>query len=337
VIALPIAGAVWAAGAGLPAAAATCPPPTGDPYAQAGLADAPAAYYRLDESPGQALCDASTHALHGTYAGTGISYLQPGALNSTADPAIVTDGSVQPAHSTANSVVSGSVNFSLEGWFKTTTRQDQMVVSIGQAGNQNMAGIGVWSNQCSGTGGNLDLIMFDTFGGAFGFDASAVGVNVFDGKWHHTAASFNASGGGTVTAYVDGQSLGTATVADHPSASPVRVGFWIDTVCNQPWKGGLDEVAVYPSALSAARVSAHYAAGIQAAATTSPTTTASPAVATTASPAVTTASPAAGLPSTGTGPDRSQVELWLLLPAGLALLGGGTALLRGRGKPRDKL
>jgi photosystem II stability/assembly factor-like uncharacterized protein len=66
--------------------------------------------------------------------------------------------------------------------------------------------------------------------------------------------------------------------------------------------------------------------------------TPSASAATAASPAVaTTASPAAGLPNTSAGPDRSQVGLWLLLPAGLALVGGGLALVRGRGKPRDKL
>jgi hypothetical protein len=66
--------------------------------------------------------------------------------------------------------------------------------------------------------------------------------------------------------------------------------------------------------------------------------TPSASAATAASPGVaTTASPAAGLPNTGPGPDRSQALLWLLLPAGLAVVGGPLALLRGRGKPRDKL
>ncbi len=271
-IVAPIAAFAGALSGGLPTAAATCPPPTSDVYAQAVLADAPAAYYRLDESSGQALCDASGHSVNGTYSGTGITYGQPGALHPTTDPAIAASGSVNPATSTGNSGIAGSTDFTLEGWFQTTTKQDQVVVSIGQSGTQNMAGVGPWSNASGPTGGTGDLITFDTFGGSFKFDVSGLGINVFDGAWHYTVLTF-AAGTGTATAYLDGHNLGTATVADHPVASPVRVGYWIDTVFNQPFAGGLDEVAVYPSALTNARVSAHYAAALQAAATSpSPTT-----------------------------------------------------------------
>jgi hypothetical protein len=65
--------------------------------------------------------------------------------------------------------------------------------------------------------------------------------------------------------------------------------------------------------------------------------TSSSSAATAASPAVAPTASPAGLPNTGAGPDRSWALLWLLLPAGLALVGGGLSLLRGRGKPRDKL
>lgn len=259
-----VAGAIALPGAVIGAmdtVAAGCPPSTADGYAQAVLADSPVGYYRLDEAAGPTLCDASTANNPGTYAPAGITYGQAGALHGTSDTAISADGSVNPAKSTGNSSISGATDFTLEGWFKTTTKQDQAFVSIGQSGNQNMAGIGPWSNSSSCCGGNKDLITFDTFGGSFKFDASAVGINVFDGQWHYAVVTF-ATGSGTATVYLDNHNLGTASVADHPSASPVRIGYWIDTVFNQPFNGGIDEVAVYKSTLSSGRVGAHYAAAL---------------------------------------------------------------------------
>ena len=47
---------------------------------------------------------------------------------------------------------------------------------------------------------------------------------------------------------------------DERSASPVRIGFWVDALFNKPFDGGLDEIAVYPSALSADQIGRHHAA-----------------------------------------------------------------------------
>jgi hypothetical protein len=165
--------------------------------------------------------------------------------------------------SKADSGIAGSANFTLEGWFKTTARQDQMVVDIGQMGAQNMAGIGPWSNHVSSTyvvsPGTRDYISFDTYDGTFQFDAHSAGIDVFDGKWHYVAVSFS-GGSGVATVYLDNHTLGAQAVPDRPSESPVRIGFWVDTIYNQPFNGGLDEIAVYPSALTADRIAAHYAA-----------------------------------------------------------------------------
>ena len=94
------------------------------------------------------------------------------------------------------------------------------------------------------------------------------------------------------------------------------MGYWIDTVFNQPFAGGLDEVAVYPSALSSGRVSAHYAAALQAAATSpSPTT-------------------APTLPHTGALPSDpatgSGAAVLVVLAAAMGLLAVTRALRAGR-------
>ena len=60
-------GAPALAAGGSPASG--CPAPNGDAYSQAVLADDPIAYYRLDETGGQTLCDSSAQANNGTYGG----------------------------------------------------------------------------------------------------------------------------------------------------------------------------------------------------------------------------------------------------------------------------
>jgi hypothetical protein len=240
-----------------------CAPPTNDAYARAVLADSPAVYYRLDEVAGAMLCDASRNHNNGTYSATGVTYRQPGGPQHASDTAIGADGTAQVAMSNVNSGISGSASFTLEGWFRTTAKQDQMMVDIGQGGAQNMAGLGPWMNQVSSTfvtsPGTGDYICFDTFDAAFQFDASAAGINVFDGHWHYAAVSFSASSS-MATVYLDNRTLGSTSVPDRPAVSPARIGFWVDTFFNKPFDGGLDEIAVYPSALSADQIERHFIA-----------------------------------------------------------------------------
>jgi concanavalin A-like lectin/glucanase superfamily protein len=227
------------------------------------LADSPAVYYRLDESAGPTLCDASPNHNQGKFAGTGLTYHQPGALHSANDTSIRANGSAQVATSDSNTAISGSASFTLEGWFQTTTKQDQMVVDIGQAGPQGMAGVGPWANVVGSnfgvTPGTGDYICFDTYDGAIEFDASAVGIDVFDGHWHYAAVSYS-SVDGVATAYLDNHKLGSKPVRERPVASPVRIGFWVDALFNKPFNGGLDEIAVYPTALTTDQIARHYAA-----------------------------------------------------------------------------
>ena len=96
-------------------------------------------------------------------------------------------------------------------------------------------------------------------------------VKLNDGVWHHVAVTW-ASAAGALRVYKDG-------ALAFSNASPVKQGATItaggalvlgqeqDSVgggfeTSQAYLGNLDEVALYPTALSAARVSAHRQAGI---------------------------------------------------------------------------
>ncbi|MGH2912007.1 MAG: hypothetical protein ACRDJ3_05980 [Solirubrobacteraceae bacterium] len=143
---------------GTPAMSAACPGPSGDAYAKAVLADAPIAYYRLDESSGSTLCDSSISATNGTYKASSVSLGSSGVLLNSPDTAV--QGSGGGGIGDSGPGVSGNHSFTLEGWLRGTGNdQTQILVDMGTAGTGNIAGLGV-TQQTTGS----DLIL-DTYDG----------------------------------------------------------------------------------------------------------------------------------------------------------------------------
>ena len=234
-------------------AAASCPPPPVDAYSRAVLLDSPIAYYRLDEASGPTLCDSSTSATNGTYKPAGVTFGLSGALLNSPDSGVAVVG---PSLGIGDGGpgITGNHSFTLEGWFRSTgPAQTEMLVDMGTAGTGAIAGVGV-SN--SGTGSNLRL---DTYNGVVDWPTGA--TSVYDEQWHYLAVSYEAASD-QVTGYLDGVNLGPKA-SPHTltlGASSIRLGWWVDTYLNHPFTGNADEVAVYPSALSPARIYAHLAA-----------------------------------------------------------------------------
>jgi hypothetical protein len=234
-------------------AAASCPAAPLDPYSRAVLADSPSAYYRLDETSGTVLCDSSTSAANGTYESAGVSFGVPGALLNSADSGVEI-GAPSAGIGDGGPGITGSHNFTLEGWFRSTgPAQTEMLVDMGTAATGAIAGLGV-SN--SGTGSNLRL---DTYNGVVDWPTGA--TSLYDQQWHYLAVSYDATSG-TVVGYLDGVNLGPKASPHRLNlgASNIRLGWWVDTFLNHPFTGDADEIAVYPSVLSPARIFAHLAA-----------------------------------------------------------------------------
>jgi hypothetical protein len=84
------------------------------------------------------------------------------------------------------------------------------------------------------------------------------------GKWIHLAGTYD---GSHWTLYRNGTQV--ASAADSLGAVPVPYGEWAVGSGGEGWAqnftGGIDEVAIYNTALSAARIQAHYAAATTAA------------------------------------------------------------------------
>jgi hypothetical protein len=227
------------------------------------------------------MCDSSASANDGTYV-SGVHFGTPGAIAGDSAVAAVSQSSGVGTGG-SGSGLTGDHSFTLEAWFRDTgTARDQSLVSMGQAGEGNVAGLSTWTSD-TGNGTPSQLVL-DLYVGVENastlpiWDTRAVGVNLWDGRWHYLAITYSAAAD-KITGYVDGHDLGALTpvTAINLLPSPIRIGYWLDSLINQGMIGDVDEVAVYPTALPPARVQAHFLASGRSISTSTSTSTSVPA------------------------------------------------------------
>lgn len=210
-----------------------------DEYAAAVLADSPLIYWRLGESSGTTAVDSSGNGHDGTYQNSP-TLGAAGALNVGSDAAVTFTQPGTEHVSVADDAAFDSADYSVEFWFKTSTDNQQIVLRSNAWGASLLSG-GIQA--ISYNDANLS-----TPSGTFNDDA-----------WHHVVIVHDYSGTGVATLYVDGSSVSTdsSLTTSNNSASSSAI-----TIANNGGVGGftgtLDEFAYYTSALSAARVQAHY-------------------------------------------------------------------------------
>ena len=244
--------ALCAAGAAMAAAAlaGSAGAATG-PYPAAALADAPVAYWRLGEGTGTVAADASTSKISATY--TAVTLKAAGALAGDTDTAITLAGT-----GFAEAPVSAKLNppaaVSVEAWVKPTGGTGKQRAVVASRSTDNTAGYYLFAdaqNRWSfavGNGTSTSWIVL--YGPALTLNA-----------WTHLVATDD---GTTMRLYVNGALAGSAAAAYKPNLTrTTRIGMGMaDTATSLAFTGSIDEVSVYPAALSAARVTAHYAAGL---------------------------------------------------------------------------
>ena len=188
---------------------------------------------------------------HGDYLG-GPTLGVTGAIDDDANTAASFDGSDDFGSVTRQ--ISG--NFSIELWFKSTQ-------GIG-AGTQWWSGAGLVDGEVAGATNDFGVSLRadgKVLAGVGTPDvtiASTVG-GYNDGNWHHVVFT-RTQASGALALYVDGEPAGTATGSTGTLSSPANLNFGRIQAGNNHLVGSLDEVALYNTALSAATVSAHYAA-----------------------------------------------------------------------------
>lgn len=215
-------------------------------YSEAVLKDAPHGYWRLGEKEGITAADSSGQGNNGSYENT---------------PALGAVGGLLGDSDT-------SVGFNLE-----SAEQKESVV-VPDAASLDLGDVftyEAWIKR-NATGGTDCIIDKGVEGPVLRFDGedhlllrrSSVGniakstTKITDTRWHHVVATKN---GEAVHIYIDGKDVtGAVTNQTCPStAHPLNIGA-DEGGTNDFFRGWIDEAAVYPTALSAERVKAHYEA-----------------------------------------------------------------------------
>ena len=222
-------------------------------YKSAVLGDTPSFYWRLDETSGTVVDDETSNGRDGTLATGGSTWGQAGAITGeSANTAL----KVNMAAITSDTSVTGPAAFSVEAWIKTTSTNGGRILGFGNGSGQSASST-VDRQLYLGTNGKA----YFGIGTAKTVVASSAAVN--NGAWHHVVGTY-ATGTNGMKLYVDGTLQGSAT------ATPISMsGFWRAGAegmsgwtmnPGQFFDGTLDELAVYPRALTAAEVTEHHTA-----------------------------------------------------------------------------
>jgi trimeric autotransporter adhesin len=220
------------------------------PYAEAVLEDGASSFWRLSDPAGSTTAEDWVGTATGV-AGSGVGWGATGAIDGDADTAADFSGTSAGSVAT-QTAIAGPQTFTIESWFRTTTRAGGKIVGFG--------------NRSTGSSTSYDRhvyldtsgrVLFGVYPGAERTLQSAAGMN--DGEWHHVVATLGADG---MKLYVDGVRVGQRT--DTTSAQAYS-GYW-RIGGDKGWAGAtwfdgeIDDVAIYPAPLSAAQVDAHWVA-----------------------------------------------------------------------------
>jgi Concanavalin A-like lectin/glucanases superfamily len=212
-------------------------------YAAKVLADSPTGYWRMDDAGNPT--DSSPSANHMTGFG-GTAPTQVAGLLAT-DPASTAKGFVNAFYNRGGLLYPLNT-FSIEAWVKRN--------SLGSA-------VTLLSQYNGGLRLDIDaagtLSLIKSFAG---YCATSSALKILDTNKHHIVVTRNGIGGAVVF-YLDGASeTPTPGNPNFDFSGGANNGFFIGSEWGtNPLDGTLDEVAVYPSVLSAAQVAAHYSAG----------------------------------------------------------------------------
>lgn len=210
-------------------------PATG--YANAVTSDGPVRYYSLDEASGSRVAlDLSGGCLNGSRASASTSV--QGAM--TDDLALQGTPGGDGLTASAAGLPTAAQSQTVELWVKGTLAG----TICGSASYLKVNGLALYAD--NGCVGGAALRLGDSNGSRAEAPNQLAGLT--DGKWHQVAYTFDAADN-TVVFYVDGAAVGTSTgVTLSGTPAPLRTTY----------NGGIDDVSIYPKALSAARINDHY-------------------------------------------------------------------------------
>ncbi len=216
-------------------------------------ADGATLYWRYDE-PSATFAHDSSGNLNNGFLRNAPAYRQTPPAVAGPSTAIGFNGTNQYAYS--NRLHPAPARFSVETWIKTTTTRGGKIIGFGNLTQQNST-----RHDKHVYMRNDGRLTFGVYSGAARTIATTGAYN--DGQWHHVVATQGPSG---MALYVDGQLRASSILYTSNENQP---GYWRiggDNLASWPnrptsnfFAGEIDETAVYPTALSASQISAHYA------------------------------------------------------------------------------
>jgi len=219
-------------------------------YSSVVSSDSPAGYWRLGESSGTSAAD-QTSTNTGTYSG-GYTLGGNSSLWNDTNTSVAFNGSSGKVTTGVTSLPTGTSARTVEAWIKPLNSGGGAIYSENTSGQQFEFLDYTWSGTTYLFTDSVNSNNNVTMSGA---EIPPVGVwshvaFVFDGgsgQWHYYLNGALVKSGSFGTA-LNTATLSSATIAD-------RVQYSV------PFPGSIDEFAIYPSALSATRIAAHYNAG----------------------------------------------------------------------------
>jgi Domain of unknown function (DUF1929)/Concanavalin A-like lectin/glucanases superfamily/Glyoxal oxidase N-terminus/Kelch motif/Galactose oxidase, central domain len=209
-------------------------------YYETVLADVPGGYWRLGDTTGGALDETGGPA--GAYNG-GVARGVPGALLSDANAAARFDGVDDYVSVPDHPALDVGDFFAYELWLRRGAARGVSQRIIHKGGGAASLGFGT----------NNKLVLIPGGSGASNIASSSIAIN--DSNWHHVVAT---KSGTSVHIYLDGvdvTALGTNTTATN-NATALNIGR--ATTGTGYFDGDIDEVAIYPVALTQAQVLEHF-------------------------------------------------------------------------------
>jgi len=235
-------------------------------YPNAVLADSPLAYYRLDDT-GSTLTDSSSNGLNGSY-GSSVTHGAASLVSTNSDAATTFPGGSWSANgiaTVAKNTALQPTNITIEGWVKESAANSGGFIDVVSYGPQSSGQ--AWSIQITPSNTFSFYVLTPT---SYAYVAGSTVLST--GTAYHVAGSYD---GTTARLYVNGQLEASAAGSGNVNYGSVGTyGLSIgggQSTSRNILNGAVDDVSIYGSALTAARIQAHYAAG-----TTTPTSTGDP-------------------------------------------------------------
>lgn len=215
-------------------------------YGDAVIADGSSYFWRLGESGGSTAYDWA--GFDDGVASAGVTRGASGAINGDPNSGSTFSGG-NDGFVSSQSAIQGPNTFSIEAWFKTTTTAGGKIVGFGNSktGNSNSYDRHVYME-------NDGKVTFGLYPGGIRTISSPAGLN--DGQWHQVVATLGSQG---MQLFVDG--LAVAQRSDVTTGQDYtgywRIGGDSSWAASNYFAGDIDDVAIYPTALSPITVNDH--------------------------------------------------------------------------------